>query len=151
MHIENFYHDYNSKSRNIIPGYPKIRKYSWEQAIAEYIWNGLDANANQIDVDFILDEENIELEIYKSISISDNGTGIPFDEIKIKFGKVLESPKGQSSGTDKSTLIHGKNGYGRYTFYSFAEHARWDTTYYQDHKYFNFNIELTGPLFMIMV
>lgn len=125
-------------------GIQKIRKYSWEQAIAEYIWNGLDANANQIDVDFILDEENIELEIYKSISISDNGTGIPFDEIKIKFGKVLESPKGQSSGTDKSTLIHGKNGYGRYTFYSFAEHARWDTTYYQDHKYFNFNIEIDG-------
>lgn len=125
-------------------GIQKIRKYSWEQAIAEYIWNGIDANANQIDVDFILDEENIELEIYKSISISDNGTGIPFDEIKIKFGKVLESPKGQSSGTDKSTLIHGKNGYGRYTFYSFAEHARWDTTYYQDHKYFNFNIEIDG-------
>lgn len=125
-------------------GIQKIRKYSWEQAIAEYIWNGLDANANQIDVDFILDEENIGLEIYKSISISDNGTGIPFDEIKIKFGKVLESPKGQSSGTDKSTLIHGKNGYGRYTFYSFAEHARWDTTYYQDHKYFNFNIEIDG-------
>lgn len=125
-------------------GIQKIRKYSWEQAIAEYIWNGLDANANQIDVDFILDEENIELEIYKSISISDNGTGIPFDEIKIKFGKVLESPKGQSSGTDKSTLIHGKNGYGRYTFYSFAEHARWDTTYYQDHRYFNFNIEIDG-------
>lgn len=45
-------------------------------AICEYIWNGFDANASMIEVKLI---EN-DFGILNQIVISDNGTGINYEE-----------------------------------------------------------------------
>ncbi len=103
-----------------------LQKYTAERAIAEYIWNGFDAKATVINVDFEIDSK--ELDTFKTISISDNGEGIIYEDLSERFRKFLESNKAGLS-TDSSDLTRGKNGYGRFTFHKFARLAKWDTKY----------------------
>ena len=105
-----------------------LQKYTAERAIAEYIWNGFDAKASIINVDFEIDSE--EFDTYKSISISDNGEGIIYEDLSERFRKFYESNKASIS-TDSNDLTRGKNGYGRFTFHKFARYAKWITKYYR--------------------
>ena len=50
-----------------------LNKYTPERAIAEYVWNGFDAKATVVNIDFEID--NAELDTIKNIRITDNGTG----------------------------------------------------------------------------
>ncbi|MFR5052408.1 MAG: ATP-binding protein, partial [Ruminococcus bicirculans (ex Wegman et al. 2014)] len=59
-------------------------------AICEYIWNGLDANANIIKIN----TKNNEFGGITEISINDNGNGINYNEIKKKISPFNESEKG---------------------------------------------------------
>lgn len=102
-----------------------LQKYTIERAIAEYIWNGFDAKATVVQVDYEMD--SIDLDTIKTISISDNGNGICFEDLKYKFKPILESQKRLAS--DDGDLVRGKNGYGRLTFFKFASKAKWNTIY----------------------
>ena len=68
-----------------------LNKYTPERAIAEYVWNGFDAKATVVNIDFEID--NAELDTIKNIRITDNGTGICYEELPIKFKKFYESQK----------------------------------------------------------
>lgn len=103
-----------------------LQKYTAERAIAEYIWNGFDAKASIVNVDFEIDSK--EFDTYKSISISDNGEGIIYEDLSERFRKFYESNKAGLS-TDSNDLTRGKNGYGRFTFHKFARYAKWITKY----------------------
>jgi hypothetical protein len=103
-----------------------LQKYTAERAIAEYIWNGFDAKASIINVDFEIDSK--EFDTYKSISISDNGEGIIYEDLSERFRKFYESNKASIS-SDSNDLTRGKNGYGRFTFHKFARYAKWFTKY----------------------
>ncbi|WP_232825320.1 ATP-binding protein [Salinicola sp. RZ23] len=95
-------------------------------AIAEYIWNGFDAGANTVCVDFDVND----LGGLSSLSITDNGSGIDFKELDNKFIPVLSSEKRDlNDGGVVYSLTHGKNGLGRLTFHKFCESATWDTIY----------------------
>lgn len=120
-------------------GIKRIRKYTWTQAVAEYIWNGFDAGATSVNLKFIENEANREFGTFSKIIISDDGVGIPYEELNIKFGKVFESLK-SSLKTDKNSLVKGKNGYGRFTFYAFARNAKWNTIYSKDKKFYDYEI-----------
>lgn len=105
-----------------------LQKYTAERAIAEYIWNGFDAKATIINVDFEINSK--EFDTFKTISISDNGEGIIYEELSERFRKFFESNKtGLSTGIND--LTRGKNGYGRFTFHKFARYAKWYTKYYR--------------------
>ena len=110
-----------------------LQKYTSERAIAEYIWNGFDAKATVINVDFVFGSE--ELDTFSKIIISDNGEGIVYEDLTEKFRKFYESNKA-SINTDSNDLTRGKNGYGRFTFHKFARLAKWDTTYLKNDKIF---------------
>jgi C4-dicarboxylate-specific signal transduction histidine kinase len=56
-----------------------------EQALVEYIWNGVDAKANSISVDFVLNAAGGAEEI----TVTDNGGGIALEELDRKFGVFL--------------------------------------------------------------
>lgn len=123
-------------------GIRRIRKYNWVQAIAEYIWNGFDAGATNVEVNFHSDAINSELDSFTKITIQDDGSGIPYGELEYKFGKVFESLKGAVK-TDKSSLVRGKNGYGRFTFYAFARYAKWQTVYKKEKKLYDYEISIS--------
>jgi DNA topoisomerase VI subunit B len=103
-----------------------------EQAIAEYIWNGLDAKAGNLAVDF----HTNELGSINEIIISDDGHGIAHEDIERKFGVFLDSEKIKSRNTSKriSSETHGKDGIGRLMFFSFAQRAEWRTVYQREKR-----------------
>jgi len=95
-------------------------------ALCEYIWNGFDAEATTIRVST---SKNSFGKI-DSVSVSDNGHGISYEELKQKFKPYNDSSKQQAKATASNhTLPHGKNGVGRFTFCRFADHAEWVTVY----------------------
>lgn len=103
-----------------------LNKYNPERAIAEFVWNGFDAKATIVKIDFEADLK--EFDTIKSIRISDNGNGICYEKLSEKFKKFYESQK-VISNEENNDFTRGKNGYGRLTFYKFAQFATWHTTY----------------------
>ncbi|PUV25850.1 MULTISPECIES: ATP-binding protein [Sphingobacterium] len=98
-------------------GLPKDPKL----VIAEYIWNGFDAKATEVDI--VIDSN--ELGYINSIGISDNGEGIVFDTLPYSFGNFLDSVKKNS--IRRSSYTRGKKGKGRFSFSLFATRAIWNT------------------------
>jgi hypothetical protein len=110
-----------------------LKNYNEKQAIAEYIWNGFDANADAINIDYVTNE----LGRLDSLQIADNGYGINFERLQQKFDPFFESEKAIQIVAPKHTSkMHGRNGVGRLTFFTFAHNATWRTTY-QDEKGFH--------------
>lgn len=103
-----------------------LRKYNEKQAVAEYIWNGFDAKASTIQVNYIANS----LGFVEKLTISDNGHGINLKQLKAKFDQFYESEKALQLAVHKNrSALHGKNGVGRLTFFKFAGKAEWETTY----------------------
>ena len=117
-----------------------LKKYTPEKAISEYIWNGFDAKAKVITLDF--EFESHELDTIKSLTITDNGSGICYDELQYKFRPILESHK--RLAVDEGEFVRGKNGYGRLTFFKFANYAEWNTTYKKGNTKYNYSISINS-------
>ena len=94
----------------------------YREAICEYIWNGLEAHATEINVDYTL---NVASGI-GTLAIADNGDGIVYEEIADTFGAFLTSKKNLLSLKMKSKANKGK---GRFSFAAFASGAKWSTVY----------------------
>ena len=103
-----------------------LRNYNEKQALAEYIWNGFDAKADTVELNY----EANELGFISKLEVADNGYGINFDQLKTKFNPFYESEKAihLPANRNRSTM-HGKNGVGRLTFFHFANDAQWQTTW----------------------
>lgn len=103
-----------------------LQNYNPQQAIAEYIWNGFDANADTVELLYSANE----LGRLEYLQIVDNGYGIHYEKLPIKFRPFYESEKAIEISAPKHTsAMHGKNGVGRLTFFTFAHNAHWTTTY----------------------
>lgn len=100
-------------------GIPK----DYQEAVAEYIWNGFDAGASVISIDF----DSNEIDSLDSLKITDNGSGINFDNLSETFGNFLDSVKNVSY--QRSSYMHGNKGKGRFSFSSFAGKVVWNTVY----------------------
>ena len=92
-------------------------------AIAELVWNALDADATEIDVSYQLNNFGA----IEAVVISDNGTGMTPSDASYGFGNFGNSWKRTATGTPGGRALHGKLGRGRYTAYSIGAHALWDT------------------------
>lgn len=109
------------------------------KAIAEFVWNALDADSTQVSVDLVRNA----LGGLESIIIRDNGTGISSTRAAHDFESLGESWKLQKSHTPVlSRAIHGKEGQGRLRFFSLARRARWDSVYADKEKHFRLKIEI---------
>lgn len=98
-------------------------------ALAELVWNALDADATNIRVDWT----HNELMGVETISVADNGHGIPFDEKRPsdhvfmtlgdshKHTVVHQSPGGR--------ILHGRFGKGRLRALALGGVIRWETTF----------------------
>ncbi|WP_293305614.1 ATP-binding protein [Pedobacter sp. UBA5917] len=121
-----------------------LKNYNEKQAIAEYIWNGFDANADTIKIDYVANA----LGLLESLTIADNGYGINFDRLQQKFDPFFESEKSLQIVAPKHTSkMHGRNGVGRLTFFTFAHNAIWQTTYQSEQGFRYGEIQIsTGGL-----
>lgn len=86
-------------------------------AIFELVWNGLDANATNVDI--TLHKNTIDS--VDAVSVLDNGDGIDFRNSKDNFGKFNDSSKKEDAAQ------HGSHGRGRLAFHRLSHHASWHT------------------------
>ena len=115
-----------------------LNKYTPQRAIAEYIWNGYDAHAKEVSVNIIWETT---FEGIVKIVVKDDGEGIIYEQLPIVFKKFYESHKSIKGNVD-SRFSRGKNGYGRFTFFKFANHATWNTIYKNNDEYYKFGIDI---------
>jgi len=116
-----------------------LKRYKPLQALAEYVWNGFDAHATRVDV--VIGKNELDGANY--ISVSDNGDGIDKEQLSQKFKPFFESEKIYNPDVAHSA-IHGKNGVGRLTFFTFANLARWQTIFEKENARHLYEIEVNA-------
>ncbi|WKB81053.1 ATP-binding protein [Cellulophaga lytica] len=105
-----------------------LKNYNPASSFAEYVWNGFDAKATKIEINY----DSNELGKIDFIQVKDNGTGIDLDNMGFKFDNFYDSEKSiQIQSPKHSSILHGKNGVGRLTFFTFSNDAKW-TTFYEN-------------------
>jgi hypothetical protein len=97
------------------------------QAIAELIWNGLDADATRVDVTVNSTDFGME-----SISVRDNGEGIPYASVPELFAHLGGSWKARTARSRRSRILHGKDGKGRFKALALGRVADWTVTFDDD-------------------
>lgn len=98
-----------------------LKSYTPLQAIAEYVWNGFEANATNVHIAFSANA----LGAVTEIAVSDDGDGISRDHIDVTFKVAFSSSKPDLS--PMASRSHQKNGRGRLTFFTFCQTAEWET------------------------
>lgn len=110
-------------------------------ALAELMWNALDADATEVRVGF---EENA-LGGIDAVRVRDNGLGLPYDHALRVFRDLGGSWK---SGLDRSPsrrrALHGKFGKGRFRAFSLGNRVVWQSTYEEDGRRLRYRIEGRG-------
>lgn len=95
-------------------------------ALAELIWNALDADADRVRI-AISDNELGNPEV---IEVVDNGNGISLTEAEHAFGNLGGSWKREQRLTKRSQKkMHGRNGKGRFKAFALGHQAEWDTVF----------------------
>jgi hypothetical protein len=92
------------------------------QALAELIWNAVDADAT--DVNITLEQGNLGLD---AIIVADNGHGIPYDKAEGLFGSLGGSWKRQRRESQgEKRALHGEEGKGRFRALALGRTAEWN-------------------------
>ncbi len=79
-------------------------------ALSELIWNSLDADATEINVDY----RQTSLGGYEYISVKDNGHGLTYEKAQDVFSRLGGSEKKIKTQSPGGRPYHGKEGKGRY-------------------------------------
>ncbi len=99
------------------------------RAVAELIWNSLDADADAV---LVTVRESL-LGIVDSIEVRDNGTGMKFQQASEYFGRLGGSWKRSGNTTIKyGRPLHGKLGRGRFLAFGAGDVIEWSTQYQED-------------------
>mgnify|MGYP004617560651 FL=1 len=93
-----------------------------QDAVCEYIWNGFEAGATQISVSL----QGVPMQEAMQLVVKDNGSGIPYKNLKETFGAFLSSLKNTNGIRIKSQFNKGK---GRFSYLAFSSSAEWKTVY----------------------
>ena len=94
------------------------------RAIAELIWNGLDADAHSVVVSFGRNEADGIV----SVAVDDDGHGIPAESIESSFkwiGNSWKRAAGRSLGEGRP--LHGRYGQGRLRAFALGTQIVWET------------------------
>ena len=97
-------------------------------ALAELIWNGFDADASEVNIEFGFNG----IDSLESIRVRDNGRGIPFADAESMFGKLGGSWKRLTRMTPNGRGMHGQSGKGRFKAFGLGSHVKWRTTSMQN-------------------
>lgn len=115
----------------------EVNKYKKDipAAIAEYIWNAFDSNAQTVRIECQFDND---LSVgYPILKIIDDGDGWDMSH-RDTVEMFLDSQK-RSRKTSYKSLPHGSRGVGRFSFAAFASKASWHSI--TSSKTYNLDIE----------
>ncbi|OQQ13132.1 DNA mismatch repair protein [Streptomyces sp. M41(2017)] len=108
-------------------GEAKILQFKKKQqiaAVAELVWNALDANATKVDIRF----QRSALGAITEIVVTDNGHGMTPDRAHESFYRYGETWKaGKTHTQDNTRILHGRNGEGRLFAFALGDQLTWDS------------------------
>jgi len=105
-------------------------------AIAELIWNGLDADADSVEVRL----NSNALDELDSINISDNGHGLPYADGLVAFESLGGSLKRRRDRSPAGRKQHGELGKGRFRAFALGGRVEWDTRYRENGSLLGYQI-----------
>lgn len=109
-------------------------------ALAELMWNSLDADASNVTVYF--DTTDLGL---RGVFVEDDGLGAAPDEAKEFFRRLGGSWKKPGARTKKhGRVLHGSLGQGRYKALSVGRSIKWTYYYRSDDDIFEFTLSIIG-------
>lgn len=110
-------------------------------ALAELIWNALDADATRVSVDLVGGPIN-EVE---SITVSDDGHGIKHSDAPRLFQNLGGSWKRTRAVTPVlGRQLHGQEGRGRFKALALGQACDWTSTYRKDERLYRFSIGIVA-------
>lgn len=120
-------------------------KMSVLDAVAELVWNGLDAEADEVDVEIQTGTMGLDsLRYVTRIVVVDNGHGITHERALTDFQSLGDSWKKTLNGRtlNGKRALHGSQGRGRFYVYSLGHHARWSSVALENGQ--NFRVDIVG-------
>ncbi|WP_425929376.1 ATP-binding protein [Pseudomonas sp. NyZ201] len=108
----------------------KISRATPVSALAELVWNALDADAFNIEIYL----NSNDLGLYE-IVIRDDGHGIPYPQSEKLFGYLGGSWKASNKQSPLGRYLHGQEGQGRFKSFSVGRVVEWITTYKDGDNY----------------
>lgn len=95
-------------------------------AVAELVWNAVDADADRVDVTLVDDR----LGGIRAVEVADNGHGIPYPDAEALFTRLGGSWKqGRRHSHEQRRMLHGKEGRGRFRAFALGRVVDWDVRY----------------------
>jgi hypothetical protein len=129
-----------TRSRCKVTSLEKITRAKPVQALGEFIWNSLDADASAVDVFF----EANELGVLSRIIVRDNGTGMERARAPELFGSLGGSWKRPGATTRGGRFLHGQDGRGRFKVFSLGNVAEWEVTCLKDGARATFSVAMAA-------
>lgn len=94
-------------------------------ALEELVWNALDADAHQVQIDLVTNA----LGAVEAVRVSDDGTGIDVLNADATFGSLGGSWKRGKEQTETAhRRLHGRQGRGRFKAFALGDRVEWRTT-----------------------
>lgn len=119
----------------------KLSKASPVAALAELIWNALDADAMKVRV--ILQEGALDEVI--EVLVVDDGAGLHIDDAEDRFTRIGGSWKKTNGISEiKGRFLHGREGRGRFKALSIGRIATWNIVFNDSINLLRYQIELIG-------
>ncbi|MCU7850230.1 MAG: ATP-binding protein, partial [Candidatus Thiodiazotropha sp. (ex Lucinoma kastoroae)] len=117
----------------------KVASGKPKTGLCELIWNAFDADANDVNVYFTEGQFGID-----RVTISDDGTGIKYEEAEQLFIGLGGSWKTSGKRTGKGRFLHGQEGQGRFKAFTIGRVTDWKVVYKEDDKFYEYTIEGTA-------
>lgn len=107
------------------------------RAVSEMGWNAMDADADNVSVEFRLNP----LGALHEVVVTDDGSGIPLNkDEEHRFAALGGSWKAKVQRTPDKRLMHGKFGEGRFRAFALGGIVTWDTTFRNDGEFHSYEI-----------
>lgn len=110
-------------------------------AVQELIWNGLDADADKVEV---IIERNLWGGVQR-LAVVDDGEGILPERALAAFERLGGSWKQEIDTTPKGRKLHGQGGKGRFAAFSLGRNVSWDSIATDESgDFYSCRVEATG-------
>lgn len=134
MEAERFDVDIQSDYLETIVASPPV------SALAELIWNALDADARTVDVTFTCGAPDRP----DAIIIADDGDGIPRADAITRFCTVGNSWKTARTQSTSGRVLHGRDGRGRLQAFALGRAVEWAVVYRRDGGLWTYAIRMSA-------
>jgi hypothetical protein len=106
-------------------------------AVAELVWNSLDADADKIKVKLV---EN-KMGGLQKLTVTDNGHGLEYALAEQAFGSLGGSWKKTATKTrGKKRFLHGRQGKGRFSAFALGQTVEWRSKFKTNGKSATFSV-----------